>query len=127
VPALDLALGLGMEDADQTIRREQQVTLENLVGYRERANHRSPSSIPRFIQRVLPFEFVAANDLPGMWVTVKTYDSEAEQLKAVGLMVGDLLKQRFHAEDITILTLKGANTSVLHGKSRITNTKSLRA
>ena len=61
---------LWLEDPDQNLRDQRPVVLPGFVGYRARTNYRSPQSIARFIQRALPFEFDAVNELPGLGVGV---------------------------------------------------------
>jgi superfamily I DNA and RNA helicase len=112
---------LWLEDQDQGIRGKDPVELDGFVGYRASANYRSPESIARFIQKVVPFEFECANDLPGLGVTVHRYKDEEEQSKIVGQVIAELFRQGFRAQDLVILTLRGFGNSVLSGKQRVSN------
>jgi len=97
---------LWLEDADQNLQGKGAVRLDHFVGYRSRANYRSPASVARFIRRTLPFEFEGANDLPGRGVGVTRYDDAQEQARLVGKIVDNLLDQRFRYEDIVVLTTR---------------------
>src|SRR6266545_6753403 len=86
---------LWLEDPDQNLRDQRPVVLPGFVGYRARANYRSPQSIARFIQRALPFKFECASDLPGLGVGVTTYARSTDQPVAAGKIVNRLLEQGF--------------------------------
>ena len=117
---------LWLEDPDQNLRDQRPVVLPGFVGYRARTNYRSPQSIARFIQRTLPFEFEAVNELPGLGVGVTRYDSPADQPGLVVKIVGDLLARGFSHGQIVVLTTHhvvtvGGPRSVLDGPARVGN------
>jgi superfamily I DNA and RNA helicase len=112
-----------LEDEDQNLQDKPRLRLDGFVGYRSRANYRSPVSIARFIRRTLPFEFECANDLPGRGAEVTRYADPSEQGKLVGRVVDRLLEQGFRHEDIIVLTTRhtvfpGKPRSALHDASR---------
>jgi hypothetical protein len=112
-----------LEDRDQNLHDRPPIRLDGFVGYRARTNYRSPESIARFIRRAMPFDFEPANDLPGRGVGVTPYDHPDEQVKLVGKIVDDLLKQGFDYRDIIVLTTchvttPGHRRSALDGQGR---------
>jgi hypothetical protein len=85
-------------------------------------NYRSPTSIAEVIQQALPeFEFVAANDLPGLGVGITSYRDPSEQPRLAGRLVGRLLQQRFRLQDIAILSCRGVASTALRGVERVGN------
>ena len=115
-----------LEDPDQNLRDQRPVVLPGFVGYRARTNYRSPQSIARVIQRALPFEFDAVNELPGLGVGVTPYDTPGEQPRLVAKVIGDLLARGFTHSQIVVLTTQhvvtpGAPRSVLDGPARVGN------
>lgn len=110
---------LWLEDRDQNLRDQPPVTLDGFVGYRARRNYRSPDSIARFIRRTLPFKFECANDLPGLGVGVTPHAASSEQPGLVGKIVKRLLEQGFTHDDIVILTLRGAGSSVFSDLAKV--------
>ena len=128
VDILDLFLRDGhdvlwLEDEDQNLQDKPGVRLDGFVGYRSRANYRSPASIARLIRRISPVEFECANDLPGRGVEVTRYGEPGEQGKLVGRIVDRLIAQGFRYEDIIVLTtrhtvLPGKPRSALHEAAR---------
>jgi superfamily I DNA and RNA helicase len=112
---------LWLEDLDQGIRGNDPVPLDGFVGYRAKANYRSPESIARFIRKVVPFEFECANDLPGLGVSVHVYSDPEDQAAIVSRIVADLYTKGFKAADISILTLRGYSGSVLSDRERVGN------
>ena len=117
---------LWLEDPDQSVRGQAPVRLDGFVGFRAPANFRSPRSIARFIERMLPFEFECANDLPGLGVGVTPYADPGEQPALVARIVAGLLAQGFAHDDIVILTTHhtvtpGTPRSVLGGRERVGN------
>ena len=115
---------LWLEDPNQNVRGVEPPLLRDLgfVGYRSMLNYRSPESIARFINEVLPdFRFTCANDLPGMGVGVTPYDDPTEQPKLVGKIVGRLLKERFKPSQIAILSCKGLNSTAFKDIPRVGN------
>jgi superfamily I DNA and RNA helicase len=77
------------------------------VGFRARANYRSPETIARYILRVLPFDFVPANPTPGLGVGVATYKEPEDQGKLVASIVTELIRTGFKHTDIVILSMRG--------------------
>jgi UvrD-like helicase family protein len=117
---------LWLEDPDQNLRDQRAVVLPGFVGYRARANYRSPQSIAQFIRRTLPFEFEAVNELPGLGVGVTWYDAPGDQPRLVGKVIGELLRRGFSQSQIVILTTHhvvtpGASRSALGGPQRVGN------
>ena len=116
-----------LEDADQAIRyglgpRDAlDERLEGFVGYRTRANFRSPLLVADAIRDRLPmFEFEAANPLPGLGVGHHAEPVE-KQSRRVAAIVSDLLKQGFRHEDIVVLSLRGVSGATLSGAERVGN------
>ena len=117
---------LWLEDADQAIRHgladraelEVELGRENFIGYRTRANYRSPQSIAGFIADRLPgFTFEALNPLPGLGVG--EHDVAAPDLgRRVGAIVTELLKAGFARHDIVVLSLRGLGAATLAHESR---------
>ena len=118
---------LWLEDLDQSIRldRANNSTSEpaherlapNFIGFRTRANYRSPETIARYILRVLPFDFLPCNPLPGLGVGVATYKEAGEQSKRVAAIVTDLVRTGFRHSDIVILSMRGlARATFAHEK-----------
>jgi hypothetical protein len=110
---------LWLQDESQNIRGGGGVELTGFVRYRCLANHRSPESIARFIQRHSPFPFECANSLPGLGVGVSRYDELEDQPKIVGRVVRDLLKRGFQHTDMAILTCRGIGKSVFSDRHRV--------
>lgn len=106
---------LWLEDADQNVRALPAAGERGYVTYTARENHRTPYSIARFIQRVLPFEFECANDVPGLGAEVTPYQAPEEQATLVGQRVTELLRIGFKPEDIVVLTCRGVGHSALSG------------
>ena len=108
---------LWLEDPDQSIRLERannaslELAYEKLgdhfIGFRTRANYRSPETIARYIQRVLPFDFIPSNPLPGLGVGVATYKEATEQSRRVAAIVNELVRTGFRHSDIVILSMRG--------------------
>jgi len=120
----DKAPMLWLEDPYQNVRGIDPAPLRELgfVGYRSLLNYRSPERIAQFIACVLPeFEFICANDLPGLGVGVTSYEDAAEQSKIVGKLVGRLLHDRFAANQIAILSCRGLDRSALQDIDRVGN------
>jgi DNA helicase IV len=85
--------------------------------FRARANYRSPETIARYIQRVLPYDFVPSNPLPGLGVGVATYKVPEDQSKRVAAIVTDLVRTGFRHSDIVILSMRGlARATFAHEK-----------
>jgi hypothetical protein len=108
-----------LQDSSQNIRGGVGVELAGFVGYRCLANHRSPESIARFIQRHSPFPFECANSLPGLGVGVSRYDDLQDQPKIVGNIVRDLLQRGFQHSDMAIVTCRGIAHSVFSDRLRV--------
>ncbi len=103
---------LWLEDPDQNVYDKPPVALPGFATYRAEDNFRSPERIARFIQGTLPFEFQLGNDLPGFDVVVHGYDDPDEQRKIVARVCTELTRDGFDANDIVVLTCRGANSSV---------------
>lgn len=121
---------LWLEDPYQAIRRDagDEAPLDNrfagqgFVGYRTRANFRSPQSIASYIADRLPsLLFVAANPLPGLGVGQHRVGLPEEQAKRAGAIVADLRGQGFAAGDIVVLSLRGLASASLASLDRIGN------
>jgi hypothetical protein len=120
---------LWLEDPDQSIRLDRannsisEPAYEKLnsqfIGFRARANYRSPETIARYIQRVLPFDFLPSNPLPGLGVGVATYKEASEQSKRVAAIVTDLIKTGFRHSDIVILSMRGLSRATFAQEKRI--------
>lgn len=122
LPDEDRASMLWLEDPNQNVRGVEPLFLQDFVGYRAALNFRTPESIARFIQQVLPeFPFVCANDLPGLGVGVTGYDSLEEQPKRVGKLIARLLKERFQHRQIAILSCRGLDSTAFRGRERAGN------
>ncbi len=105
--------GLGPRDAlDAALARE------GFIGYRTRANYRSPQSIAEAIAVRLPgMPFEAMNPLPGLGVGHHRA-AAAEQGRRVGAIVSDLLKSGFARGDVAVLSLKGLGSATLAGEAK---------
>jgi hypothetical protein len=122
---------LWLEDLDQSIRPERanNFTSEpaykglgsNFVGFHTRANYRSPETIARYIQHVLPFDFLPCNPLPGLGVGAATYKEAGEQSKRVAAIVTDLVRTGFQHSDIVILSMRGLARATLAHEKRVGN------
>ena len=114
---------LWLQDDDQKIRKGEngEVELTDFVGYRCRANYRTPESIARFMMRYSPFEFECANDLPGLGVGVHRYENADEQTKIVASIIQNLVADGFFLDDIVILSCRGIKKSLFSGKKRVGN------
>lgn len=113
---------LWLEDSDQAIRRglgdrealEARLAVEGFIGYRTRANYRSPETIADHIRERLPdFEFEALNPLPGLGVGEYTVAGPEEQGRKVGAIVTDLVRRGFRHEDIVVLSMRGVDNATL--------------
>jgi hypothetical protein len=120
---------LWLEDLDQSIRldRANSSTSEpayerlapNFIGFHTRANYRSPETIARYILRILPFDFIPCNPLPGLGVGVATYKEAGEQSKRVAAIVTDLVRTGFRHSDIVILSMHGLARATFAQESRV--------
>lgn len=120
---------LWLEDPDQAIRLDRaNISLSgpayeklaaNFIGFRARANYRSPETIARYILRVLPFDFLPSNPLPGLGVGVATYKEAGEQSKRVAAIVTDLVRTGFRHSDIVILSMRGLARATFAQEKRI--------
>lgn len=110
---------LTLEDPFQNVRGTASAPPAGFVGYRSMINYRTPESIAQFIQRALPeFPFTCGNDLPGLGVSVTTYEDPAEQPKLVGRIIGKLLTQRFRPQDVVVLSCRGLESTAFKGVDR---------
>jgi len=123
---------LWLEDPDQSIRQngpasvaEKAGPIDRLapgfVGFRTRANYRSPETIASYIRRVLPFDFKPANPLPGLGVGVSSYKDPQAQGKRVAAIVTDLLRRGFRHGDIVVLSMSGLDRATLSKEKRVGN------
>ncbi len=112
---------LWLEDADQAIRYglgprealDAALERESFIGYRTRANYRSPQLIAEFIAARLPsLSFEALNPLPGLGVGHHRA-ATAEQGRKVGAIVSELLRSGFVRSDIAVVSLKGLGSATL--------------
>jgi hypothetical protein len=120
---------LWLEDPDQAIRLDRinnssseaayEKLASNFIGFRAQANYRSPESIARYIQRVLPFDFLPSNPLPGLGVGVATYKEAGEQSKRVAAIVTDLVRTGFRHSDIVILSMRGLARATFAQEKRV--------
>jgi len=120
---------LWLEDPDQAIRLDKandsasEPAYKSLgsqfVGFRARANYRSPETISRYIQRVLPFDFLPSNPLPGLGVGAVTYKAPEDQSKRVAAIVTNLVRTGFRHSDIVILSMRGLARATFAHEKRI--------
>ena len=110
---------LWLEDSDQNIYGTPPVPLENFVSYRCAVNFRSPESVATFISDVLNIPFEQGNHLPGLGVGVHGYEEQDEQTRIVGKIVQNLMRQGFAHDDIVVLTLRGAQSSVFSDMDKV--------
>jgi len=112
---------LWLEDPHQNVRGGGEVALKGFIGYSAPENYRTPSSIARFIQSTLDFDFQAANDLPGMGVGVTPYQREdgRDLARKVGHRVQELVKAGFAKEQIVVLTIRGQTSSALWPRDNV--------
>jgi superfamily I DNA/RNA helicase len=120
---------LWLEDPDQAIRLDKgnysaskpayNSLATQFIGFRARANYRSPETIARYIQRVLPFDFLPCNPMPGLGVGVVTYKAPEDQGKRVAAIVTDLIRTGFRHPDIVILSMRGLARATFAQEKRI--------
>jgi len=120
---------LWLEDPDQAIRVDRsnnsssepahEKLAPSFIGFRARANYRSPETIARYIQRVLPFDFLPSNPLPGLGVGVATYKEAGEQSKRVAAIVTNLVRTGFRHSDIVILSMRGLTRATFAQEKRV--------
>lgn len=120
---------LWLEDPDQSIRLDRannstsgpayEKLSSQFIGFRARANYRSPETIARYIQRVVPFDFLPSNPLPGLGVGVATYKETGEQSKRVAAIVTDLVRTGFRHSDIVILSMRGLARATFAQEKRV--------
>lgn len=105
--------GLGPRDAlDAALERE------GFIGYRTRANYRSPQTVAEAIAARLPdMPFEAMNPLPGLGVGHHRA-AAAEQGRKVGAIVSELLKAGFARGDVAVLSLRGLGAATLAGEAK---------
>jgi superfamily I DNA and RNA helicase len=118
-----------LDDPDQAIRFEKandsasesayNSLAPQFIGFRARANYRSPETISRYIQRVLPFDFLPSNPLPGLGVGVTTYKAPQDQSKRVAATVTELIRNGFRHSDIVILSMCGLARATFAQEKRI--------
>jgi superfamily I DNA and RNA helicase len=82
-------------------------------------NYRSPETIARYIQRVLPFDFLPSNPLPGLGVGAVTYKAPEDQSKRVAAIITNLVRTGFRHSDIVILSMRGLARATFAHEKRI--------
>jgi hypothetical protein len=117
---------LWLEDFNQSIRTDRSAIdsaykglTRQFIGFHTRYNYRSPETIARYIQRVLPFDFVPANPLPGLGVGVSMYTTPEEQAKRVASVVTNLMRSGFKHGDIVILSMRGLRRATFAQEKKI--------
>ena len=91
----------------------------DFIGFRARANYRSPETIARYILRVLPFDFVPSNPLPGLGVGVATYKMPEDQSRRVAAIVTELIRTGFRHSDIVLLSMRGLARATFAQQKRV--------
>ncbi|WP_300974481.1 ATP-binding domain-containing protein [Sphingomonas sp. LHG3406-1] len=110
---------LWLDDPDQAIQYGTSPDSEawprgGWTGFRAKSNFRTPASIARFLQRLLPgFEFLNANPLPGLGVGITEVPGKSEVSAAVGRVSSELMKKGFAREQIVALSLRGQQSATL--------------
>jgi hypothetical protein len=102
---------LWFEDPLQNIYQRGDVELDGFVRYRCNKNHRTPQSIAEFIREKLDLEFESENELAGLGVGLIAVDKPEQQADKVSEVLKDLRALGFAADDIAIISCKGAQTS----------------
>ena len=110
---------LWLEDSDQNIYGKPPVPLEGFVRFRSAVNYRSPESIAGFIAKTLSIPFEQGNHLPGLGVGVHGYIEADEQVKVVGKIVQNLMRQGFNHDDIAVLTCRGLKSTVFSDLDKV--------
>jgi len=110
-----------LEDPDQNVREKPPVDLPGFVGYRARVNYRTPRTIAKAIQEMLPIDFEVGNPLPGLGVGTTTYKDPAEQPAIVARLIDSLLRKGFTHNEIVVLTMRGLKNSVFSERERVGN------
>jgi hypothetical protein len=110
-----------LEDPDQNVRERPPVELPGFVGYRARINYRTPRTIAKAIQEMLPVDFEIGNPLPGLGVGTTSYADPAEQPAIVARLIDGLLRKGFSHSEIVILTMHGVKSSVFSERDRVGN------
>jgi superfamily I DNA and RNA helicase len=120
---------LWLEDIDQTIRSNHEngpisvpayeKLAPDFIGFHTRANYRTPETIARYIQHVLPFEFLPCNPLPGLGVGVTTYKEANDQDRRVTTIVTKLIRTGFRHSDIVILSMRGRERATFTPEVRV--------
>ena len=109
---------LWLEDPDQNLLGKPPVRLDGFARYGTRVNHRTPERVARFIERTLPIPFECGSDLPGLGVTVTSYERSDDQPRLVGKIVDGLLAQGFKYPDIAVVSVRPAPRSAFAGCER---------
>jgi len=104
---------LWLEDEGQNLYGKQAPPLDGFVRYRDSRNFRTPTSIARFIQRILAVDFEPANPLPGLGVAVHAYEKPADQGPVIAHRVNELVRIGFKRDDIVVLSCRGLDASTL--------------
>ena len=101
-----------VEDAEQALYERDPVRLEGFVGYRSRANFRTPARIARFIERLLGVDLDWRNPLPGMSPLVTPYRDADDQRERLWERVQGLIRCGFTPGQIAVVSLHGQQRSL---------------
>jgi len=77
------------------------------VGYLARVNYRTPRTIAKTIQEILPIDVEIGNPLPGLGVGKTSYKDPADQPGHVARLIDGLLRKGFAHNQIVVLTMRG--------------------
>jgi hypothetical protein len=92
--------------------------MRGFVTWRSRDNFRSPQRIARFLQALLPIDFIARNPLPGDPVHVQEV-AKADLLDTVGVRVHQLCAAGYALDQIVVVTGRGRGSSEVFRAERI--------
>ncbi|MCP5267479.1 MAG: ATP-binding domain-containing protein [Zoogloeaceae bacterium] len=112
---------LWLEDPLQNLYDRQPVPLPGWVGMHSFANYRSPRSVVRMLQKILPQEMPieAASPLDASEVEILTYSDDASLLQALKEGIRLSYSAGFRKEDVAVVTYSGRNNSRLLTHDRI--------
>lgn len=111
--ANDSARGIWLEDPMQNLYNRVPVELPGWVRLRARSNYRSPRSIVRFLQQILPemTDIEAASPLDASEVEILTYADKSELLQQVKLGIKSCFSEGFRSGDVAVLSYHGRDSS----------------